>query len=125
MASAAAIPASTANPTATVTAVPSSVAAISATSGYFAAIRRRLRPSPSSACLVAALTHANGAITTIDISCEAPYGYDQRVEVLGSLGMAVSDNERLNRGEVDLAGETHRPVLPYSSIERYETAHRD
>ena len=42
---------------------------------------------------VAVLTHANGAITTIDISREAPYGYDQRVEVLGSLGMAVSDNE--------------------------------
>ena len=74
---------------------------------------------------VAVLTHANGAITTIDISREAPYGYDQRVEVLGSLGMAVSDNERLNSSEVYLAGETHRPVLPNFFIERYETAYRD
>jgi len=74
---------------------------------------------------VAVLTHANGAITTIDISREAPYGYDQRVEVLGSLGMAVSDNERLNSSEVYLAGETHRPVLPNFFIERYEAAYRD
>ncbi len=74
---------------------------------------------------VAVLTHANGAITTIDISREAPYGYDQRVEVLGSLGMAVSDNERLNRSEVYLADETHRPVLPNFFIERYEVAYRD
>lgn len=74
---------------------------------------------------VAVLTHANGAITTIDISREAPYGYDQRVEVLGSLGMAVSDNERLNSSEVFLKGETHRPVLPNFFIERYETAYRD
>ena len=74
---------------------------------------------------VAVLTHANGAITTIDISREAPYGYDQRVEVLGSLGMAVSDNERHNRSEVYLADETHRPVLPNFFIERYEVAYRD
>ncbi len=74
---------------------------------------------------VAVLTHANGAITTIDISREAPYGYDQRVEVLGSLGMAVSDNVRLSSTEVYLADETHRPVLPNFFIERYETAYRD
>ena len=72
---------------------------------------------------VAVLTHANGAITTIDISREAPYGYDQRVEVLGSLGMAVSDNERHHAGEVYLAGETHRPALPHFFIERYEAAY--
>ncbi|MFZ8910636.1 MAG: inositol 2-dehydrogenase [Candidatus Nanopelagicales bacterium] len=74
---------------------------------------------------IAVLTHANGAITTIDVSREAPYGYDQRVEVLGSLGMAVSDNERLNRTEVYLADETRKPVLPNFFIERYETAYRD
>ncbi len=74
---------------------------------------------------VAVLTHANGAITTSAISREAPYGYDQRVEVLGSLGMAVSDNVRLSSSEVYLADETHRPVLPNFFIERYETAYRD
>ena len=74
---------------------------------------------------VAVLTHANGAVTTIDVSREAPYGYDQRVEVLGSLGMAVSDNERLHRGEVYLADGTHRAVLPHFFVERYATAYRD
>ena len=73
---------------------------------------------------VAVLTHANGAMTTIDISREAPYGYDQRVEVLGSLGMALSDNERLNRSEIFLAEETSRPVLPNFFIERYDDAYR-
>ena len=74
---------------------------------------------------IAVLTHAIGAITTIDVSREAPYGYDQRVEVLGSQGMAVSDNERHNRSEVYLADETCKPVLPNFFIERYETAYRD
>ena len=74
---------------------------------------------------VAVLTHANGAITTIDVSREAPYGYDQRVEILGSLGMAVSDNERLNRSEIYLADETRQPVLPNFFIERYGVAYRD
>ena len=38
------------------------------------------------------LTYENGAICTIDNSREAVYGYDQRVEVFGSEGMAVSAN---------------------------------
>lgn len=73
---------------------------------------------------IAVLTHANGAITTIDIAREAAYGYDQRVEVLGSLGMAISDNERLNTSEVFLADATCRPVLPNFFIERYADAYR-
>lgn len=72
---------------------------------------------------VAVLTHATGAITTIDVSREAPYGYDQRVEVLGSLGMAISDNERLNTTEIYLAHVTERPVLPNFFIERYDLAY--
>ena len=41
---------------------------------------------------VVVLTHANGAITTIDNSRKAAYGYDQRVEAFGSLGSSASDN---------------------------------
>lgn len=41
---------------------------------------------------VITLRYANGAIGAIDNSRQAVYGYDQRVEVFGSLGMAVSDN---------------------------------
>ena len=38
------------------------------------------------------LTFANGAIGVIDNSRKAVYGYDQRVEIFGSRGMAVADN---------------------------------
>ena len=37
------------------------------------------------------LTHADGAMTQIDNSRQAVYGYDQRVEVFGSKGVAVSE----------------------------------
>ena len=38
------------------------------------------------------LTFANGAIGVIDNSRKAVYGYDQRVEIFGSNGMACADN---------------------------------
>jgi len=38
------------------------------------------------------LTFANGAIGVIDNSRKAVYGYDQRVEIFGSKGMASADN---------------------------------
>jgi len=41
---------------------------------------------------VIVLTYDNGAICTIDNSREAVYGYDQRVEVFGSAGVAISAN---------------------------------
>jgi myo-inositol 2-dehydrogenase / D-chiro-inositol 1-dehydrogenase len=41
---------------------------------------------------VITLTFANGAIGVIDNSRKAVYGYDQRVEIFGSKGMAFADN---------------------------------
>jgi myo-inositol 2-dehydrogenase/D-chiro-inositol 1-dehydrogenase len=41
---------------------------------------------------VITLTFANGAIGVIDNSRKAVYGYDQRVEIFGSGGMACADN---------------------------------
>ena len=38
------------------------------------------------------LSFANGAIGVIDNSRKAVYGYDQRVEIFGSKGMALADN---------------------------------
>ena len=43
---------------------------------------------------VITLRYANGAIGTIDNSREAVYGYDQRVEVFGSKGVVIADNNR-------------------------------
>jgi myo-inositol 2-dehydrogenase/D-chiro-inositol 1-dehydrogenase len=42
------------------------------------------------------MTHADGTLSSIDNSRRAVYGYDQRVEAFGSLGMVQSDNVRLN-----------------------------
>ncbi len=36
--------------------------------------------------------HENGCLTAIDNSRQAVYGFDQRVEVFGSDGMAASEN---------------------------------
>ena len=68
---------------------------------------------------VAVLTHANGAITTIDISREAPYGYDQRVEILGSGGSVSTDNIYPNAATIS-TGEAIRRDLPLNFfMERY------
>ncbi|MDD3335131.1 MAG: inositol 2-dehydrogenase [Eubacteriales bacterium] len=42
---------------------------------------------------IVTLTFANGALGVIDNSRRAAYGYDQRVEVFGSLGMAAGEND--------------------------------
>ena len=72
---------------------------------------------------VLVLTHENGAITTIDNSRQAVYGYDQRVEVFGSAGMALSDNPRAHAGAVLTAGGESRASLPYFFLERYATSY--
>jgi myo-inositol 2-dehydrogenase/D-chiro-inositol 1-dehydrogenase len=65
------------------------------------------------------LVHQDGCLTTIDNSRRAAYGYDQRVEVFGSLGMAASENPAAHTGVVLTAAGTHRPPLPYFFLERY------
>ena len=49
------------------------------------------------------LVHANGCLTAIDNSRRAVYGYDQRVEVFGSAGMAASENPLAHTGVVRTA----------------------
>lgn len=68
---------------------------------------------------VVVLTHENGAITTIDNSRQAVYGYDQRVEVFGSGGMAESANPRSHTTSVHSASGTSQATIPYFFLERY------
>ncbi len=68
---------------------------------------------------VVVLTHENEAITTIDNSRQAVYGYDQRVEVFGSGGMAVSENPRSHTTEVHGPDGTRLTNIPYFFLERY------
>ena len=65
------------------------------------------------------LVHEDGCLTAIDNSRRAAYGYDQRVEVFGSAGMAVSENPLAHTGTVFSAAGTDRPPLPHFFLERY------
>ena len=68
---------------------------------------------------VVTLVHEDGCLTTIDNSRRAAYGYDQRVEVFGSEGMAISENPRAHTGCVSTAAGERRPANPYFFLERY------
>jgi myo-inositol 2-dehydrogenase/D-chiro-inositol 1-dehydrogenase len=65
------------------------------------------------------LVHENGCLTAIDNSRRAAYGFDQRVEVFGSAGMAASENPLAHTGVVTTANGTMRQPLPYFFLERY------
>ena len=74
---------------------------------------------------VVVLTHENGAISTIDNSRKATYGYDQRVEAFGSGGMAASDNHHDFNARI--AGEQgfRQPPLQNFFLERYTASYLD
>jgi myo-inositol 2-dehydrogenase/D-chiro-inositol 1-dehydrogenase len=65
------------------------------------------------------LVHEDGCLTAIDNSRQAVYGFDQRVEVFGSAGMAASDNPFAHSGVVRTAEGTRASTLPYFFLERY------
>jgi myo-inositol 2-dehydrogenase/D-chiro-inositol 1-dehydrogenase len=68
---------------------------------------------------VVMLTHANGCLTMIDNSRQAVYGFDQRVEAFGSLGMAASENPTAYTAVIRTAEGTSLPTLPYFFLDRY------
>jgi myo-inositol 2-dehydrogenase/D-chiro-inositol 1-dehydrogenase len=84
---------------------------------------RRIEPAYADAgdidTALVVLTHENGCITAIDNSRRAAYGFDQRVEVFGSLGMAASENPLSHSGLVRTEDGTRMPTLPYFFLERY------
>jgi myo-inositol 2-dehydrogenase/D-chiro-inositol 1-dehydrogenase len=65
------------------------------------------------------LQFANGALGTIDNSRQAVYGYDQRVEVFGSMGMAACSNEKPDSAVVSNATGEHAALPLFFFVERY------
>lgn len=65
------------------------------------------------------LVHEDGCLTAIDNSRRASYGYDQRVEVFGSGGMAASENPLANTALVRTERGTAAAALPYFFLDRY------
>jgi len=71
---------------------------------------------------VISLKFANGALGIIENSRKAVYGYDQRVEVFGSKGTAMADNNTPTSMVVYNESGTIRDKPLYFFLERYKTA---
>jgi myo-inositol 2-dehydrogenase / D-chiro-inositol 1-dehydrogenase len=69
------------------------------------------------------LVHENSCLTSIDNSRRAVYGFDQRVEVFGSQGMAATENPLAHSGLVRTADGTREPALPHFYLERYTASY--
>lgn len=65
----------------------------------------------------------SGALCTIVNSRRSVYGYDQRIEVFGSLGMVRAENQRVSSSEIFDASGGHTSRIHESFPERYENAY--
>jgi myo-inositol 2-dehydrogenase / D-chiro-inositol 1-dehydrogenase len=61
----------------------------------------------------------SGTLATIDLSRFAAYGYDQRVEVFGSKGMLISENQRPTELTSHLKTGTSQDCIKFSFPQRY------
>ena len=68
---------------------------------------------------IVTLTFENGALGVIDNSRRAAYGYDQRVEVFGSLGMAADENDGDTTVRVSTADGVVSDKPQFFFLERY------
>jgi myo-inositol 2-dehydrogenase/D-chiro-inositol 1-dehydrogenase len=68
---------------------------------------------------IVTLTFANGALGVIDNSRRAAYGYDQRVEVFGSLGMAADENDGDTTVKVSTVNGVTGDKPQFFFLERY------
>jgi len=69
--------------------------------------------------------YANGKEAIIDVCRQAPYGYDQRAEVLGTKAMIQTDNMYPNTARIFAADFTGNADLPYDFfMSRYKEAYR-
>ena len=65
------------------------------------------------------LRFKNGVIGTIDNSRQAAYGYDQRVEILGSLGSIATGNCYPNQAVVSTGTEVRKDLPLNFFMDRY------
>jgi myo-inositol 2-dehydrogenase/D-chiro-inositol 1-dehydrogenase len=73
---------------------------------------------------VTTLSFVNGAIGTIDNSRRAAYGYDQRVEVLGSKGMVTVKNDFDHSAEWSTVDGVFSDKPKHFFLERYDQAYK-
>ena len=68
---------------------------------------------------IVTLTFENGALGVIDNSRRAAYGYDQRAEVFGSLGMAAGENDGDSTVRLSTAAGVESDKPKFFFLERY------
>jgi myo-inositol 2-dehydrogenase/D-chiro-inositol 1-dehydrogenase len=68
---------------------------------------------------IVTLKFANGALGVIDNSRQAVYGYDQRLEVFCSAGVAMAENEAENTVVKGIEDGFHSARPPYFFMQRY------
>ena len=71
---------------------------------------------------IVTLIFANGALGVIDNCRQAPYGYDQRVEVLGEKGCARDENHLENHAEIFSSEGIQSAKPTWFFLERYNDA---
>ena len=71
---------------------------------------------------VVVLRHASGCLTVIDNSRQAVYGYDQRIEALGTAGVAATENPPRHSAVVANDTSVKASVLADSFVDRYQTS---
>lgn len=68
--------------------------------------------------------YPGGKTATIDVCRQAPYGYDQRAEVLGLKGMIATDNMYPNTARIYTKDATRNADMPYDFfMSRYKEAY--
>jgi myo-inositol 2-dehydrogenase/D-chiro-inositol 1-dehydrogenase len=72
---------------------------------------------------VVLLKFRNGVLCYIENSREAAYGYDQRVEALGSKGSVACDNKHSNQVVVSTSESVRRDLPLHFFLERYMDAY--
>ncbi|EWM20418.1 oxidoreductase, partial [Nannochloropsis gaditana] len=73
---------------------------------------------------VVIVKYPGGKTATIDVCRQAPYGYDQRAEVLGLKGMIATDNMYPNTARIFTKDSTRNADLPYDFfMSRYKDAY--
>lgn len=69
------------------------------------------------------LRFRNGVIATIDNCRQAPYGYDQRVEALGTLGKITAENRYANQAEISTAASVRKDLPMNFFLDRYQESY--
>ena len=67
-------------------------------------------------------TYTLGTVVTLTMSRSAQYGYDQRVEIFGSDGLASVGNQHTNSGTIANVDGFLQPKLKHSFPQRFNQA---